>query len=349
MSETTRRASIAERAGAPRRVTLPAADLGLTWRPMGPDDSEQLAALVTAIEEADAAPYRTAPSEVVDIFEGEWKDNDRDTVVGIDDDGVFRAYGTVETPPGDESVVRAFVAGGVHPDVRGAGVGREVLAWMTARARQKLAGCGKDVPGRIAAFLDDTVPDQWHLFEAAGYTAARFYSNLRRDLATPTHAYALDPGLRVLPWEPNLDDPARHAHNDAFRDHWGSEPATPESWVQGRSMFAPGWSFVVVDTAKGSPDRPYVAGYLLSGRYEQDWPVTGRTSGYIETLGVRRGYRGRKIAVALLAAAMDAYRASGMEIAELDVDADNPSGAFGLYANLGFVKSSGSRMYSIEL
>ena len=349
MSETTRRVSIAERAAAPQVLSLPAADLGLVWRPMGPEDSAQLAVLVAAIEVADGAPYRTAPSEVADIFVGEWKDSSRDTVVGIDDDGVFRAYGTVETPPGDESVVRAFIAGGVHPDVRGAGVGRELLSWMTARARQKLAESGKDVPGRIAAFLDDTAPDQWHLFEAAGYTAARFYSNLRRDLATPTHDVVLDPGLQVLPWDPSLDDAARRAHNDAFRDHWGSEPATPDSWVQGRSMFAPAWSFVVVDTTKGSVAQPYVAGYLLSGRYEQDWPVTGRTSGYIETLGVRRGYRGRRIAVALLAAAMDAYRASGMELAELDVDADNPSGASGLYASLGFVKSSGSRMYSIEL
>jgi ribosomal protein S18 acetylase RimI-like enzyme len=349
MSETTRPTSIAERAGAPTAVSLPPDDLGLRWRPMRPQDGARLAVLMAAIEDADGTPYRTAPGEVDDIFVGDWKDNARDTVVGIDEHGVFRAYGTVEAPPGDESVVRVFIAGGVHPEVRGAGVGREVLAWMTARARQKLAESGKDVPGRIAAFLDDTAPQQWALFEAAGYTAARFYSNLRRDLTTPTHDVTLEPGLRVVPWDESLDDAARRAHNDAFRDHWGSEPATRESWVQGRSMFAPGWSFVVVDTTKASSSEPYVAGYLLSGRYEQDWPVTGHTSGYIETLGVRRGYRGRKIAVALIAAAMDAYRESGMELAELDVDADNPSGAFGLYSSLGFVKSSGSRMYSVEL
>ncbi|PFG32934.1 GNAT family N-acetyltransferase [Sanguibacter antarcticus] len=349
MSETTRRTSIGDRAGAPTDLSLPSADLGLRWRSMGPQDAGALGVLMTTIEVTDGAPYRTAPGEVDDIFVGAWKDSARDTVVGIDENGVFRAYGTVEAPPGDESVVRVFVAGGVHPQVRGAGVGRELLGWMTGRARQKLAESGKDVPGRIAAFLDDTAPDQWHLFEAAGYTAARFYSNLRCELAEPTRDLVLDPELRVVPWDSSLEDAARRAHNDAFRDHWGSEPATRDSWLQGRSMFAPGWSFVVVDTTKAAVDEPYVAGYLLSSRYEQDWTVTGRTSGYIETLGVRREYRGRKIAVALLAAAMDAYRTSGMELAELDVDADNPSGAFGLYSNLGFVKSSGSRMYSIEL
>ena len=38
-----------------------------------------------------------------------------------------------------------------------------------------------------------------------------------------------------------------------------------------------------------------------------------------------------------------------MAAAALDVDTQNPSGAHGLYASLGYVKTSGSRMYSIEL
>jgi mycothiol synthase len=329
-------------------VPLPSSDLGLRWRALEPDDSDALHGLVSAIEAVDQPPYRTALAEVADQFVGDWKEPARDTLVGIDEAGVFRAYGTVECPPGDTTVIRAFLAGGVHPEVRGAGVGREVVAWMTARARQKLAERTEDVPRRIAVFLDDTAPDQWHLFERAGYGAMRFYSNLQRDLSDPVLDVPLSDGLRVLPWSSQLDDAARHAHNDAFRDHWGSQPATRESWQHGRSMFAPTWSFVVVDDGKAD-DVPYVVGYLLSGRYEQDWEVTGRTTGYIETLGVRRAYRGRKIAVALLAAAMRAYTASGMAYAELDVDADNPSGAFGLYSSLGFVKVQGSRMYSLEL
>jgi len=259
---------------------------------------------------------------------------------------VLRAYGCLEARPGDETTQRVFVMGGVHPLSRGAGVGRALVAWMTRRAKDILEESDKDVPGRIAAYLEDTSPSHWHLYEAAGYQANRFYSNLRRDLREPVRHPELDGGLRIVPWSEELDDAVRLAHNDAFRDHWGSEPATPESWAQGRSMFAPGWSFVALDDSAGTPD---VAAYLLSGRYEQDWPVAGYSSGYIETLGVRRQYRGRKLAVALLGAAMEAYKASGMEYAELDVDTDNPSGAFGLYSTLGFTKAQGSRMYSIEI
>ena len=35
--------------------------------------------------------------------------------------------------------------------------------------------------------------------------------------------------------------------------------------------------------------------------------------------------------------------------AELDVDTDNPTGAPALYARLGYTKSDGSTMYSIEI
>lgn len=340
-----------EKLGGPTATTrasvamLPG-DLGLSWRPLTPADVDALYELIVSMEVADKQPYRTSHEEVEEIFEGDWKDIPRDTVAGVDVGGVLRAYACLEARPGDETTQRVFVMGGVHPLSRGAGVGQALVAWMTRRAKDILEASEKDVPGRIAAYLEDTSPSHWRLYEAAGFQANRFYSNLRRDLREPVRHPELDRGLTIVPWSEDLDDAVRLAHNDAFRDHWGSEPATPESWAQGRSMFAPGWSFVALDDSTGSPD---VAAYLLSGRYEQDWPVAGYSSGYIETLGVRRQYRGRKLAVALLGAAMDAYRESGMEFAELDVDTDNPSGAFGLYSTLGFTKAQGSRMYSIEI
>lgn len=344
-------APIAERAAPPADLTVPQVE-GLTWRALTLDDAPALLRLVAAGEEHDQHPFRTSLEEIEEIFEGEWRDLPRDTLVGLDADGEPRAYASVDTRPGDTSVVRAFVQGAVHPQWRGRGVGRQVLAWSTGRARQLLANSGKELPGRIAGYVQDDDESECRLFEAAGFAANRYYSTLRRDLALPVPDVTLGEGLRVVPWSPELDEATRLAHNDAFRDHWGSEPMTPESWVHGRSMFAPEWSVLVLDDAAPvgrTGGGPVVAGYLLSGRYEQDWPVAGYSSGYTETLGVRRDYRGRKIAVALLSAAMSAYQESGVQYAELDVDTENPSGAHGLYASLGYEKKDGSRMYSIEL
>ncbi len=103
------------------------------------------------------------------------------------------------------------------------------------------------------------------------------------------------------------------------------------------------------ETASALRGEPLVVGYEMAGRYDEDFPVRGYTFGYAELLGVRRASRGRRVAVAALAAAMRAFAADGMQYAALDVDTENPSGAHGLYASLGYEKVTGWRMYSIEL
>ncbi|MFF2451098.1 GNAT family N-acetyltransferase [Isoptericola sp. NPDC058082] len=363
-------APLAERAGAPS-VLPPLTAGGLTWRPATRDDAGALLDLRNTVAEADREPYRETLDELLEILDAPWRRLVTDSVVGLDADGLLRAYGYVETMPGDTSRVRAFLWGAVHPDRRGEGIGRELFAWQEARARQMLAASGASVPGRIGGFLEDTAPaPKVRLYERAGFTPRRFYSDLERDLrdldAHPVPDVALD-GLRLVPLADDLDEPARLAHNDAFRDHWGSEPQTPEQWRSGRSTYAPEWSFVVVDPA---PDvaalladprtdgetaaalragEPLVVGYHVAARFTADFAVRGHPFGYTEILGVRRAYRGRKVAVALLAAGMRAFAADGMAVAALDVDTQNPSGAHGLYASLGYTERHGSRLVTIEL
>ncbi|MCB7137280.1 GNAT family N-acetyltransferase [Cellulosimicrobium marinum] len=364
-------APIAERAAAPS--DLPPVTAGdLTWRPAVAADAPALLTLKNEIAAADSEPYRETLEEVADLFTASWRDLATDSLVGVDADGVLRAWALVDTAPGDATTVRTFLGGGVHPTHRGRGIGRQLLAWEIARGRQLLAASGKEIPARIALYAEDTdPPGKIRLYERFGFAPRRFYSDLRRDLADPVPDVALDGPLRVVPWTAELDEATRLAHNDAFRDHWGSEPRSPESWTHGRSEFAPQWSFLVVDDA---PDldallagttttapvdeetaaslragAPLVVGYEMAGRYDEDFGVRGYTFGYTELLGVRRAYRGRKVAVAALAAAMRAMAADGMQYASLDVDTENPSGAHGLYASLGYEKVTGSRMYSIEL
>ena len=341
---TTDLAPIAERAAAPAELPLPSDTFGLTWRPLTRDDVPALTRLLNAVEEADAAPFRTSAEEVDDEFDGEWKDHARDTLAGVDADGEIRAYARVNQPPGDARVVRAFLDGAVHPQWRGRGIGREVLAWETARGRQLLAASGKELPGRLAVFTQDAAEATVRLARASGFTPVRFYAEMRRPLDAELPPIGAPDGLRIVPWTTELDDQVRLAHNEAFADHWGSEPRTAEEWVQGRSMFAPAWSFVAVDDATGE-----VAGYLLSGRYEHDWPVIGYRAGYTDLLGVRRAWRGRRLAAALLATVMAAYRADGMDMAELGVDTANQSGAHRLYEGLGYAVFHSSTMFSIEL
>lgn len=343
-TDTTALRPIAERAQAPVTVRVPSDASGLTWRPLAPSDIPSLTRLVNDIEVADAEPFRTSTEEVAERFEGSDKDIAKDTLAGVDASGELRAWAFVVQPSGDVSVVRTFLEGGVHPQWRGRGIGRELLAWEVDRARQLLAATGKDVPGRIGAFASEQATATIALLQAAGLTPVRAYHEMRRPLDVALPDASMPDGVRVESWSDARDEPARLAHNEAFASHWGSQPRTPESWQEGRAQFAPAWSLLAVDEASDE-----IAGYLVAGRYEQDWEVAGYSSGYVELLGVRPAWRGRGIAPALLTAFMGRLRDEGIQFAELGVDTENRSGALGLYTGLGFEAFHGSKLYSIEL
>lgn len=336
---------MAVRADAPTSLDLPPAHLELAWRPLAAPDVPALSALIAVIEEADKAPARTSAAEVAEMFDGSWKDLQRDSLGGFDHLGTLRAYAMVEVRPGDTTTVRAFLTGGVDPRWRGRGLGRAVLAWMEGRGRQKLVESGKELPARLAAYVEETARDHRRLYAAAGFSPIRWYTDMCRDLSQPIPSLATPAGLRIVRWSPELDEAARQAHNAAFGDHWGTEPQTPESWKHD-VHFAPSWSFLALDAAAS---EPLVVGYLLSGRYEQDWAAQGFSSGYTTLLGVRREWRGHGLAGVLLARAMNAYKRSRMQYACLGVDTANPTGAVGLYARMGYVASHGTVLYSVEI
>ncbi|PUB23424.1 ribosomal protein S18 acetylase RimI-like enzyme [Promicromonospora sp. AC04] len=367
-------APIAERAAAPATLTIPTAG-GLTWRAATREDVPAWLVLRNHIARVDAEPYVETFEEIDELFDGAWRDMAADSLLGFStepaEDGALVAWAQVECPPGDVTEVRAFTWGGVRPDHRDRGIGRELLAWEIGRARQKLAASGKDVPARIAVYAEDASPASRHrLYERAGFQVRRYYSDLARRVsgpdAEPVPSVELTGSLRLAPWSEDLDEATRLAHNDAFRDHWNSQPRTREQYAE-RTGFAPQWSYVVVDDAPdvaallASPEtdaetaaalragEPLVVGYAMADLYPEDFAVRGYSFGYTDILGSRRAYRGRKAALAALTANMRAFAADGMEYAVLDVDTANPSGAHGLYASLGYVKTSGSRMLSIEL
>ena len=247
------------------------------------------------------------------------------------------AFGTVRRRPGQLRTRQALLFGDVHPDVRGRGVGRAVLAWQVARGEELLAGETAEVPHMLRVYVEDHLTDRRRLLAAGGFTPARFSATMRRDLADPLPPADLPPGVRLVGLPTTMDDlqdAARRAHNDAFADHWGSEPIEVDDWrrscVEGPGS-RPDLSFLAVD------DAGAVVGYLVSGTYPQDWDAQGFSEGWTNLLGVGAARRGQGIARALLARAMRAYAEAGLERAGLAVDVDNPR-ALDLYTGLGYVQ-----------
>ena len=169
---------------------------------------------------------------------------------------------------------------------------------------------------------------------------------MHRPLNQATPDAVLDPGLELVTFGPALHEPVRLAHNAAFRDHWGSEPRDEEAWgfVVKDPQARPDLSGVVLDRSNGT-----VAGYQLATHDAEAALIRGFREGYTELLGVRREFRGRGIAQVLLADAMRRFAAAGMDVASLDVDSENPTGALALYLKLGYTAVNRSMAWDKEL
>jgi len=73
--------------------------------------------------------------------------------------------------------------------------------------------------------------------------------------------------------------------------------------------------------------------------------VLGRRRGWLESVFVRRPWRRRGLAQAIVARSLVVLRERGMDHAMLGVDADNPTGAVGVYERAGFVVAKRSTAY----
>ncbi len=314
-------------------TATPAPAAGLHWRPISPDDIAVWHRLVRAIEDADdPAERHTAEDLHEELTDGSWKDPAADSILGLDDDGVARAFGHVQVLPGDVRTIRAFCWGGVDPEWRGRGVGTALLAWQEELGRAKITASGRPAPGRVLVHTDATAAATRRLLERAGFAQLRVFLEVTRPLDADIPPVVLPEGLRLVPYEPGLSEAMRAAHNEAFADHWGSEPRDRENWERqsvGGRFFRPAWSFAVLDGDE-------VAAYSLTSAYEQDWEPQGYTSGWTDLLGVRRPWRRRGLGSALLAATMHALKGDGIERADLGVDMENTNRALALYTALGY-------------
>jgi ribosomal protein S18 acetylase RimI-like enzyme len=177
------------------------------------------------------------------------------------------------------------------------------------------------------------------LLERLGYSPARFFTEMVRDLTEPLPAPVLPAGIEVRPWSEGLSELARAVHNEAFADHWGSQPWTAEAW---RRSFD---EFFLPDASAVASEGERPVGYLIAAVYPHDAGHRGRTEGWIERLGTVRSHRRRGVASALVAGAMAVFAGRGLEAAMLGVDAENQTGAVGLYRRLGFVPDRRSITY----
>jgi mycothiol synthase len=225
-----------------------------------------------------------------------------------------------------------FTSGAVVPAARGTGLGSALLEWQIARGNEVGAAHSADVDVWLEVAATDGDLPREALFRDFGFVPMRYYFEMRRPLAgLAGMPRAVPQPLRMVPYGWSFGEAVRDAHNEAFLDHFAATELDEEAWrvwVTGDD-FRADLSFVVFDGDD-------VVGYALNSLHPADWSALGFTEGWTHQLGVRRPWRHRGIANALLDATAHAFARAGVGYAALDVDADNPTGALDLYEANGY-------------
>ena len=299
--------------------------------------------LVRHAEAYDGVPRVLVDDELAVDLAASFVDLDLDTRLAVRG-GVVVGWAQVWHPETVEHLDRAHLFGEVAPEHRGTGVGRALLGWSVDRARERLEATSRRLPRYLRVEALDWLEDRHRLYRRLGFEAVRWNEMLLRPL-DDLPSVPVPVGVRIEPW-PDDDAETLAVRNATFADHWGSTTVPAEVWdevVRGHGG-RPDVSFVAADATTGA-----LVGICLNQAYPEDEAVTGRRDAIIATLGTLREVRGRGVASALISHSLAAFAAAGYSHAALDVDSENPTGAFRLYRALGFEPDHRSITFQIAL
>ncbi|MEV5961742.1 GNAT family N-acetyltransferase [Kribbella sp. NPDC051952] len=317
---------------------------GIAARPIEKGDAEAWAELLAAREKVDQEGENYNADDLLEELDDPHLDAANDTL-GLWADGRMVGFAKAQSSPTVVDVDRVRTEGTIHPEWRRRGLGTTLMHWLIQRAGEMHAAKHPDVPGVVSGGSITTNVGAHHMLRKLGFEESRYFFDMKRPLDQPVPEAALPEGFRLQLFDPSLDEATRVSHNEAFQDHWGSTPRDRESWkawFTGARAFRSNVSYVVLDGET-------IAAYVLGYEWEADTEVTGFRDLYIGQVGTRRAYRGRGLARAALAKVLAEGARDGFQRASLGVDADNPTGALGLYESLGFTQHSKWITYSLPL
>jgi mycothiol synthase len=291
-------------------VKLPA---GYASRPPTWDDLDAVVALFKACDLTDDG----VEDPVREHIEYTWRLDafalERDAVLVLAPDGTLAAYAEA-FGLNPELSLEGHVR--VAPEHRGRGLGTALASWIEGRALDR-----NPVPAKLQIGTTASDGPAHELLSRWGFENVRTFWHMERDLA-PDLAPAQPPaGIGFRAYRHPDDGVAIYeAIEEAFADHWGHETFPFDLHMDEMRRLDP--SFVDLAT-----EGEEVVGACL-GRIVEE-------AGWIDVVAVRRPWRGRGIARALLTRSFGAFADRGHVRVMLNVDSDNRTGATRLYRSVG--------------
>lgn len=287
-------------------ITPPALP-GLAWRALAPSDAPALAGLGAACLAADGG-FRALPAD-------EYLGDAAPSIGAFDPGGRLLAFAAARR----SNHQGAAIAGQVHPDARGRGIGRFLIEWSIVAGEALVAPAPAEQTRALRISTEGLTPAAERLYARCGFSQEFAEDVMRYSLDAPAPDTPLPPGFTLRAWAPELAAQFFAAYEASFRTRPSFPGWSAEEWLEwatGDDDFVPELSLLALDG-----DTP--AGFLVAGQ------------GWLVQVGVRPEWRGRGLAAGLAAEMLRRAQAAGWESVLLDVNVNNP-GAARVYARLGF-------------
>ena len=296
-----------------------------------PADLPAMNAIANAIRASYGETFFTTDEDFARFYANPPGSDPATDVVIAEIDGAIAGYGRAawhEEPP-DRRVYEVLTL--IDPARSGPDVFLAVVGALETRLRL-IAATHPPGPKVFETSGGDLAPERGALLTGHGYEPVRwFYSMVRPHLDDLPDA-PLPDGLDIREVQPEHLRPIYDAAVEAFRDGWGFREPDADDFQRflddpetaGASLWRIAW------------DGDEVAGQVRSYINAAENEAYGLRRGYTEHISVRRPWRRRGLARALIAASFPLLRARGMTEAALGVDTQNPSGALHLYESCGF-------------
>ncbi|GHO42979.1 GNAT family N-acetyltransferase [Ktedonospora formicarum] len=301
---------------------------GMKLRPATFDDITAIGMLYVERDKAlgiePVEPLSSREDELRHDFAAPSFDLQIDTRVALNEHGELIGYATTD----HQQHVHTWLNMVMRMDYQDSAIEQVLLNWGEVRAREHIALAADGLRVIQRTWVDARYTARQRLLERHGFQLTRRFYRMKIELEEPLTQPIWPSDIHVQTFQPGMERAVFEADEDIFRDHWGFVGDDYDEWAHhalNPQTFDPSLWFLAMDGEQ-------IAGIALCAK---ETAQEGEYEGWVHSLGVRRAWRRKGLAQALLHEAFNAFYQRGLPDVLLGVDATSLTGATRLYEKVG--------------